>query len=71
MKEILSRNAGAIGLICTAFFAYIMFWYASQWDKDVPVYYLILIGLALALFILLTLWSVSTTKITKKRKGKK
>lgn len=71
MKETLTRGASMLSIVSTTLFAIIMWWYATQWDHDIPVNYLIMIGTALALLNILALLSLSTIKSTNKKKGKK
>jgi len=71
MKEILIRNAGISSVLSAAFFASMLWWYATQMDHDISVNFLIIAGFALVLLNLLTLWVLSTTKSKGKKKGKK
>ena len=70
MKEKLKRNAGIIGVITTAFFACLVWAYASKGYSYDPTN-LVIAGAALVILDTLTLWSFSKTKVIRKKKGKK
>ena len=71
MIETLKRNAGITGFITTSFFAVLLWWYASQQYNDVPVNYLILIGIGIMLINSVVLWSLTNSKPISRKKGKK
>jgi prepilin-type N-terminal cleavage/methylation domain-containing protein len=70
MKEVLNKNAAAIGVLATTMFAYTVWWYTTQGYINVPesIY---LFGFAAILLNLVILWSLITIKPISKKKGKK
>ena len=70
MKEILNKNAAAIGVLATTIFAFTVWWYTTQGYTNVPdsIY---LFGLAAILLNLVILWALITTKPVSKKKGKR
>lgn len=71
MRETLNKYYGTLGFASSLFFACMMWWYAIEWYREIPISYLVLIGFVLVCLNILALWSISVTKSIIKKKGKK
>jgi prepilin-type N-terminal cleavage/methylation domain-containing protein len=71
MGEIFKRNAIAISVLTTTFFAYTVWWYTIQDYSIVAPVSIFYLGLAAIIINLTILWLLLTTKPIIKKKGKK
>jgi len=65
----LDRDAGAVAVVSTISFAFLIWWYTYQSGSDITNF--IVIGIALVLVDVLVLWLLLTDKKVSKRRVKK
>ena len=71
MKETLKQNAGITGVLTTALFAVLMWWYSTQGYSDEPINKIILIGLVIIVLDILTIWALKPINKKSKKRSRK